>query len=88
MRYQREVAADRGASFSDAVIGSQLDLLVFDPAPQPIDKNMPRDRQIVLVVDHRFSLSKGSIALDGGKRHLGLESRRVVPARSSRDGLS
>ena len=33
-------------------------------------------------------LSQGSIALDGGKRHLRLESRCVVPARSSLHGRS
>ena len=33
-------------------------------------------------------LSQGSIALDGGKRHLRLESRCVVPARSTLHGRS
>jgi hypothetical protein len=33
-------------------------------------------------------LSQRSIALDGGKRHLRLEGRCVVPARSSAHGLA
>jgi hypothetical protein len=33
-------------------------------------------------------LRDGPIALDGGKRHPRLEGRCVVPARSSRYGLS
>ena len=35
-----EVAADRGASFADAVVGVQIDLLVFDAAPQPFDEHV------------------------------------------------
>src|SRR5215471_12027424 len=35
-----EVAIDRGAGVADAVIGSQVDLLVFDAAPQPLDKDV------------------------------------------------
>jgi hypothetical protein len=34
------------------------------------------------------NLSQCSIALDGGKRHLRLEARCVVPARTSGHGLS
>ncbi len=29
--------ADRGARLADAVVGSQVDLLVFDPTPEPLD---------------------------------------------------
>src|SRR5262249_55060684 len=32
-----EVTADRSARFAHAVVGSQIDLLVFDAAPQPLD---------------------------------------------------
>src|SRR5215470_15799816 len=35
-----EVAVDRGAGVADAVVGSQIDLLVFDAAPQPLDKDV------------------------------------------------
>ena len=35
-----EVAADRGAGLADAVVGAQIDLLVFDAAPQPLDEDV------------------------------------------------
>src|ERR1043165_3480937 len=35
-----EVAVDRGAGVADAVVGSQVDLLVFDASPQPLDKDV------------------------------------------------
>ncbi len=35
-----EIAADRMPCVTDAVIGPQIDLLVFDAAPQPLDKNI------------------------------------------------
>src|SRR5450759_324738 len=39
-------------------------------------------------IERLRQLSEHSINHDGGKRHLGLESRCVVPARSSAHGLS
>ena len=35
-----EIAADRGAGLADAVVGLEVDLLVFDAAPQPFDKDI------------------------------------------------
>src|SRR6516164_4208104 len=35
-----EVTADRSARFAHAVVGSQIDLLVFDAAPQPLDEDV------------------------------------------------
>ena len=37
-----EVAADRGAGLADAVVGAQIDLLVFDAAPQPLTNTLSR----------------------------------------------
>jgi hypothetical protein len=34
-----EVAADQSAGFGHAVVGAQIDLLVFDAAPQPLDED-------------------------------------------------
>ena len=36
-----EIAADRSASFADAVVGSQIHLLVFDAAPEPVQPPGP-----------------------------------------------
>ena len=35
-----EIAADRCAGVTDAVIGPQIHLLVFDAAPQPLDEHV------------------------------------------------
>src|SRR5206468_5483138 len=35
-----EVSADRGAGVGHAVVGPQVDLLVFDAAPQPLDEHV------------------------------------------------
>ena len=35
-----EVAADRSAGLADAVVGSQIHLLVFDAAPQLLDEHV------------------------------------------------
>ena len=35
-----EVAPDRSASLRDAVVGVQIDLLVFDAAPQSLDEHV------------------------------------------------
>ena len=48
----------------------------------------PRRNLIGVDVGMRRQLSQRLITLGGGKRHLGLESRYVVPARSSAHSLS
>src|SRR5664279_5453950 len=35
-----QISAKRGARLEDAVVGAQIDLLVFDAAPQPLDKHI------------------------------------------------
>jgi hypothetical protein len=45
--------------------------------------HLPRCDLIRVDVELLRQLSQSSIALDGGKCHLGLEARSVVPARSS-----
>ena len=35
-----QITADQDASVADTVIGSEIDLLVFDRAPQPLDKDI------------------------------------------------
>ena len=37
-----QIAADRSACIADALIGSQIYLLVFDGAPQPLDEHIVR----------------------------------------------
>ena len=49
---------------------------------------LPRCDLIGVDVELLGKLRQRSIALDGGKRHLRLEGRCVVPARSSAHGLS
>ena len=49
---------------------------------------LPRCDLIRMDIKLLSKLGQRSIALDGGKRHLRLEGRGVVPARSSAHGLS
>ena len=35
-----EISADRAAGLADAFVGSQIDLLVFDATPQPLDEHV------------------------------------------------
>ena len=35
-----QIAADRGACLADAVVGSEIDLFVFDRAPEPFDEDV------------------------------------------------
>src|SRR5260370_9542050 len=35
-----EITADRNACFADAFVGPQIDLLVFDASPQPLDEHI------------------------------------------------
>ena len=35
-----QILADQSAGFADAVIGPQIDFLVFDAAPQPFDEDV------------------------------------------------
>jgi hypothetical protein len=76
--------------------GLRVDLL-RSPAPPAwtehigstaLELGLPRRDLIGMDVELLCKLPNGSIALDGGKRHLRLESRTVVPARSSRHDLS
>ena len=53
-----------------------------------LELRLPRCDLIGVDVELLRKLSQRSIALDGGKRHLRLEGRCVVPARSSGHGLS
>jgi hypothetical protein len=35
-----KIPADRSTSFADAVVGAQIHVLVFDAAPEPLDKHV------------------------------------------------
>src|SRR5271168_3834509 len=35
-----QIAADRGPGLGDAVVGPQIDLLVFDRSPEPLDEDV------------------------------------------------
>ena len=37
---EAEVATDRGSGIGHRVIGAQVDLLVFDGSPEPLDENV------------------------------------------------
>src|SRR5206468_6889157 len=46
-----EVTADRCAGITDAVVGSQIHLLVFDAAPQPLDKDVVAPSALAIHAD-------------------------------------
>ena len=39
-----QIPADRGARLADAVVGPQIDLFVFDRAPEPLDEDVVAPR--------------------------------------------
>jgi hypothetical protein len=53
-----------------------------------LELRLPRRDLIGMNIELLRKLRDGSIALDRGKRHLGFESRCVVPAGPSRHDLS
>src|SRR4051812_42130481 len=46
-----QIASDRCASLADAVVGSQIHLLVFDAAPQPLDEDVIPPRTLAVHAD-------------------------------------
>src|SRR5260370_12889401 len=46
-----EIAADRGARLADAVVGPEIDLFVFDRAPEPLDENVVPPRSLAVHAD-------------------------------------
>src|SRR4029077_20520656 len=46
-----EVLANRSASLADAVVASQIHLLVFDAAPQPLDDDVVSPRTLAVHAD-------------------------------------
>ena len=35
-----QIPADRGARLADAIVGLEIDLFIFDRAPQPLDEDV------------------------------------------------
>src|ERR1700676_4831173 len=46
-----QIPADRGARLADAVVGPQIDLFVFDRAPEPLDKHVVAPRPLAVHAD-------------------------------------
>jgi hypothetical protein len=46
-----QVAPDRGSRLADTVVGPQVDLLVFDAAPQPLDEDVVSPRTFAVHAD-------------------------------------
>lgn len=46
-----QISADRSAGLADAVVGSEIDLLVFDRAPEPLDENVVPPRSLAVHAD-------------------------------------
>jgi hypothetical protein len=46
-----EIAADAGAGLTDALVGSQIDLLVFDAPPKPLDEDIVAPASLAVHAD-------------------------------------
>src|ERR1700732_1651244 len=61
-----KIPADRSTSFADAVVGAQIHLLVFDAAPEPLDKHV--------VAPGAFAVHADGYAIAGERAGGGLAS--------------
>src|SRR6187455_2220922 len=75
-----QVATDRSAGFADIVVGSQIDLLVFDAAPQPLDEHVVAPGALAIHADRDGVV--GEYAGEGRARELralvGVEDVRLA----------
>ena len=53
-----QIAANRSASLGDTVVGPQIDLLVFDAAPEPLDKHIVPPRALAVHADRDLVLEQ------------------------------
>ena len=49
-----QVSADRSAGLADTVVGPQIDLLIFDAAPQPLDEDVIPPSSFAVHADRDF----------------------------------
>src|SRR5664279_4551803 len=69
---EAEIAADRRAGLGHAVVGSQIHLLVFDAAPQPLNEDVVAPRAFSVHANRDAILDQHA-----GERHSG-ELRALV----------
>jgi len=71
-----------------SIAGAAGAMLPEPKTPEAPPSNWAGRNLIGMDIEVLGQLSYRPVTLDGGKRHLRLEARRVVPARSSVNGLS
>src|SRR5260370_301462 len=76
---EAEVAPDRGSGIGHRVIGAQIDLLVFDGSPEPLDENVVTPGALAVHADRDVGVEKhagegstGELAALIGVEDLGL----------------
>ena len=67
---EAEIPADRGAGFRDAGVGAQVDLLVLDRPPEPLDEDVVAPGALAVHADRDL----------GGLQHLGEVGRGELAA--------
>ena len=55
---EAEVATDRGSGIGHRVIGAQVDLLVFDGSPEPLDENVVTPGALAVHADRDVGVEK------------------------------
>jgi len=62
-----EVSGDRRARLADAVVGFQIDLLVFDAAPRPLDEHVVAPGTFAVHADGDFCIEQHTGEVDAGE---------------------
>src|SRR5215216_3886867 len=81
-----QIPADRGARLGDAVVGPQMDLLVFDRTPEPLDEHVVAPCPLAVHADRNGVVEEqagevlaGELAALVGVENLGLAVPRERP---------
>ena len=62
-----EIATDRAARLADAIVGSQVDLLVFDASPQALDEHVVSPGASAVHADRDAMLQQHAGKVDAGE---------------------
>ncbi len=75
-----QIFAEGGSGLWNIAIGMQIDLLVFDRAPQPFNKDIVPPRSLAIHADGDFSILQDLCESDGGKLRalIGVEDVRLT----------
>src|SRR5688500_20133202 len=79
---EAEISADRGAGLGDRVVSSEVDLLVLDRSPEPLDENVVAPRTLAVHADGDAGLVQhaGEVVAGELRALIGVEDLRPAMA--------